>query len=171
LPALPRFVHEADYEGDVILLPACYYKKWSLVYLERKYKMNHRLVCLPLCLLAILLLTGCQSKDQPLIPVTGAENESISALTELARNNVLEYVISSSRVANAPPSSAEWQLDDGQQLNGEYRFRSGDWTMLVWPADANEENQRVMIINKIEKVAWCGYVAPDGHVVDTAYYR
>jgi hypothetical protein len=43
--------------------------------------------------------------------------------------------------------------------------------MLVWPADANQENQRVIIINKVENVAWRGYVAPDGHVVDTAYYR
>jgi hypothetical protein len=138
---------------------------------ERKYKMNHRIVCLTLCLLTILLLTGCQPKDQALIPVTGAEEASISALTALARENALEYVISSSRVETAPPSSADWQLDAGQQLNGEYCFRSGDWTMLVWPADANQENQRVIIINKVENVAWRGYVAPDGHVVDTAYYR
>jgi hypothetical protein len=133
--------------------------------------MNHRIVCLPLCLLAILLLTGCLPKDQPPIPVTGAEEASISALTELARENVLEYVISSSRVATAPPSSADWQLDGEQQLNGEYRFCSGDWTMLVWLADAQEKNQRVIIINKVENVAWRGYVKPDGHVVDTAYYR
>ena len=132
--------------------------------------MNHRLVSLPLCLLTILLLTSCQTNDQPLIPVTGAEDASIPMLTQLARENVLEYVISSSRVPTVP-SSVEWQLDGGKQLNGEYRFRSGDWVMLVWLADADEENQRVIIINKIENVAWRGYVAPDGHVVDTAYYR
>jgi hypothetical protein len=137
---------------------------------ERKYKMNHRIVCLFLCLLTILLMTGCQPKGQPLIPVTGAEEASISALTELARENVLEYVISSSRVGTAPPS-ADWQLDGGKQLNGEYCFRNGDWIMLVWPADAQEENQRVIIINKVENVAWRGYITPDGHVVDTAYYR
>ena len=91
-------------------------------------------------------------------------------LTKLARENVLEYVISSSRVANIPPS-ANWQLDDGQQLNGECRFCNGDWVMLVWLADAQEENERVIIINKVENIAWRGYVAPDGHVVDTAYYR
>jgi len=132
--------------------------------------MNHRIVCLPLCLLAILLLTGCQPKEHSLIPVTGAEDASIPVLTKLARENVLKYVISSSRIATAPPS-ADWKLDSGQQLNGEYCFRSGDWTMLVRLADANQENQRVIIINKVENVAWRGYVAPDGHVVDTAYYR
>ena len=132
--------------------------------------MNHRLAYLPLCLLAILLLTACQSKDQPLIPVTGAEDATIPVLTRLARENVLEYVISSSRVPTAPPS-ADWQLDDGQQLNGEYCFRSGDWVMLVWLADAQNENERVIIFNQVENVVWRGYVAPDGHVVDTAYYR
>ena len=91
-------------------------------------------------------------------------------LTKLARENVLEYVISSSRVPTAPPR-ADWQLDGGKQLNGEYRFFNGDWVMLVWLADADEENQRVIIINKVENVAWREYVAPDGHVVDTAYYR
>jgi hypothetical protein len=137
---------------------------------RKEVKMNHRIVCLTLCLQAILLLTGCLSKEQPLIPVTGAEDASIPVLTKLTRENVLEYVISSSRMATVPPS-AGWQLEDGQQLNGEYRFCSGDWVMLVWPADANEENQRVIIINKVENVTWRGYVAPDGHVVDTAYYR
>ena len=132
--------------------------------------MNHRIVCLPLCLLAILLLTGCQSKEKPLIPVTGAEDASIPVLTKLARENVLEYVLSTSRVAAAPPN-VDWQLDGGKKSNGEYCFRSGDWIMLVRLADANQENQRVIIINKVEKVVWRGYVAPDGHVVDTAYYR
>ncbi len=132
--------------------------------------MNHRLVYLPLCLLAFLLLTACQPKDQPFIPVTGAEDASIPMLTKLARENVLEYVISSSRVPTTPPNT-DWQLDGGKQLNGEYRFCNGDWVMLVWLADAKEENQRVIIINQVENVAWRGYVAPDGHVVDTAYYR
>jgi hypothetical protein len=133
--------------------------------------MNHRLVCPSLCLLlALLSLTGCLLREQPLIPFTDTQDASIAALTELVRNNVLDYVISSARVANAPPG-AEWKLDDGRQLNGEYRFRSGDWTMLVWPADVHEGNQRVVIINKVENVAWCGYVKPDNHVVDTAYYR
>ena len=131
--------------------------------------MNLRIVCLPFYLLAILLLTACQPKDQPLIPVTGAEDASIPMLTKLARDNVLEYVVSSSRVPTAPPS-ADWQ-NDGRQADGEYRFRSGDWVMLVRLADANEENEWVIIINKVEKVAWRGYIAPDGHVVDTAYYR
>jgi hypothetical protein len=127
--------------------------------------MNHRLVSLSLCLLTILLLTACQPKEQPLIPVTGAEDAStISDQTKLARENVLEYVISSSRIPTAPPST-DWQLDDGKQANGEYRFCDGDWVMLVWLADAEEEYQRVIIINKVENVAWRGYVASDGHVV------
>ena len=138
---------------------------------ERKYKMNDRMIRLfTLCMTAILLLAGCASKEQPSIPVTGAEDASIPAMIEPARENVLEYIISSSRLTNAPPS-AEWQLDKDEQLEGEYHFRSGDWLMVVWLADTDEKNQRVIISNKAENAFWCGYVRPDGHVVDTAYIR
>jgi hypothetical protein len=119
---------------------------------------------------AILFLAGCTPKDRPSIPVTGAEDVLTPALVQPALENVMEYVISSSRLANAP-SSVDWQLDEGEQLEGEYHFRSGDWLMVIWLADADEENQRVVISNKVKKVFWCGYIRPDGDVVDTAYTR
>ena len=125
--------------------------------------MNHRIIQLfSLCMPAILLFAGCAPKDKPFMPVTGA------AMVEQARKNVLEYVISSSRLATAPPS-ADWQLDQWEPLEGEYRFRSGDWLMVIWLANADQENQRVVIINKVESAYWCGHVQPDGHVVDNSY--
>ena len=133
--------------------------------------MNKRVVrFLALCLPAVLLFAGCRSADQTLISATGAEDIPIPAMVEQARDKVLEYVISSSRLA-AAPSGTDWQLDRGEHSEGEYRFRSGDWLMVIWLADAQEGNQRVVVINKAEKVSWCGYVEPDGHVVDTAYIR
>ena len=124
--------------------------------------MNHRIIRLfSLCMPAILLFAGCAPKDKPFMPVTGA------AMVEQARKNVLEYVISSSRLATAPPS-ADWQLDNEEQRQGEFHFRSGDWLMVIWLADA-DGNQQVIISNNVEKAFWCGYVTPDGHVVDTAY--
>jgi len=131
--------------------------------------MNKRVVrFLALCLLVVPPFAGCRSVEQTLIPVTGAD--VVPAQIELARDNVLEYVISSSRLANSPPS-ANWQLDVEEQLEGEYHFRSGNWLMVIWLADADEENRRVIIFNQAENAFWCGYVAPDGHVVDTTYMR
>jgi hypothetical protein len=132
--------------------------------------MNHKTVFLPLCLCAMLLLTGCLPKGQSLIQITGAEVKSSRALIDMAHRNVLDYIISSSRVASIP-SSSEWELENRQGTNGEYCFRSGNWTMLVWLADDHQQNQRVIIMNKVENILWWGYVKPDGHVVDTAYYR
>jgi hypothetical protein len=129
--------------------------------------MNHRMVCLiALCLSAVLLFTGCAKNDQSLIPITGQES-GITAAVEEARGQVLEYVVSSSGLATAL-SGLEWQLDD-RQYEGEYRFRSGNWIMVIWSADADQESQRVVIFNKAENVQWCGYVSPEGVVVDTSY--
>lgn len=125
---------------------------------------------LALCLPILLLFAGCQPADKSVIPVTGGESAPVPAQVEMARENILEYVISSSRLATAPPS-ADWQLDGGEQREGEYRFRSGDWLMVIWLVDSQEGKQRVIIVNKVEKASWCGYVEPDGHVVDTAYTR
>ena len=130
--------------------------------------MNHRIIYPTLCLSALLLLTGCLPKDRSFVPVTGAEDAFIPALIEQARGNVLEYVISSSRLAAIPPS-ADWQLDQSEPVEGKYRFRSGDWLMVIWLANADEENQQVVIINKVESAYWCGHVQPDGHVVDTSH--
>ncbi len=129
--------------------------------------MNHRIIQLfALCMPAILLLAGCAPKDKTSIPVTGPQDASVPAMTERARKNVLEYVISSSRLTTVP-TSADWQLDNEEQRQGEFHFRSGDWLMVIRLAD--DESQQVFISNQVGKNFWCGYVAPDGHVVDTTY--
>lgn len=121
-------------------------------------------------IMIVLLLTACQPKAQKLLPVTGSKNISLSAPAELARDNVLGYILSSSRLANLP-AGADWQLDAAEQSEGEYHFRSGDWLMLIRSADSGEAIQRVVILNPVEKVSWTGYVTADGRVVDTAYGR
>jgi hypothetical protein len=133
--------------------------------------MSHRNVLLfVLCIPPILLLGGCLPNRQFVIPVTGEETAPVPALVEMAEENVLEYLISSSRLAIAPPGT-DWQLDDGERPEDEYRFHSGDWLMVVWFDDAADAKQRVVIINKVEKASWCGYVESDGKVVDTSYTR
>jgi hypothetical protein len=129
--------------------------------------MNHRMECLiTLCLSAVLLFTGCAMNNEALIPNTGQESRIPTAVEE-ARGQVLEYVVSSSGLA-AAVSGLEWQPDN-RQYEGVYRFRSGDWIMVIWSADADQESQRVVIFNKVENVQWCGYVSPEGVVVDTSY--
>lgn len=132
--------------------------------------MNHWIFrILTLCISVALLLASCQTKDQLVSPVTGA-NAAIPTQIEQARVNILEYIISSSRLANIPPDT-DWQLNGGESLKDEYHFLSGDWLMVIWDANTQDKTQRVVISNEIEKTFWCGYVAPDGHVVDTAYMR
>lgn len=118
---------------------------------------------------AVILLSGCGggTKFAPIIPVTGAE-PSIPAVIEKARGNALEYLSSSPRFA-ITPSDVEWQLDD-EQFVGEYRYHSGGWHMVIWPARPGESIQRIVLINKDEHIYWCGYIQPDGNVVDTSYY-
>jgi hypothetical protein len=121
-------------------------------------------------LCVVLLLTGCQPENKAsTIPVTGGENISAPAVVHLARDNALEYVISSSRLATIPPAT-DWQLEGDRSPDGEYRFRSGDWLMIVRLANGNE-NQQIMIINQIEGLYWCGCVKPDGTMVDTSLLR
>ena len=133
--------------------------------------MNRRVVrFLVLCLPVLLLFAGCQSEDKSIIPVTGKDSPIVPAQVELAHENVLEYVISSSRIADIP-SSENWQLNHDKQTEGEYRFSSTTWLMIVWSADDQEENQKVVIQNQAKHAFWCGYVRPDGHVVDTSYTR
>ena len=133
--------------------------------------MSHRNVHLfVLCIPPILLFARCLPNRQFVIPVTGEETAPVPALVEMAEENVLEYLISSSRLAIAPPGT-DWQLDDGERQEDEYRFHSGDWLMVVWFDDAADAKQRVVIINKVEKASWCGYVESDGKVVDTSFTR
>lgn len=121
-------------------------------------------------IMIVLLLTACQPKAQKLLPVTGSKDISLAAPAELARDNVLGYILSSSRLANLP-ASTDWQLDAAEQAEGEYRFRSGDWLMLIRLAGEGETNQKVILFNQIQQASWTGYITPDGRVVDTAYGR
>lgn len=118
----------------------------------------------------VLLLTACQPKPQTLLPVTGVEEISLPASAQLARDNVLAYVLSSARLASLPPGT-DWQWETGEQREGEYSFRSGDWLMLIRHAESAQGSLRIILLNKAENVSWTGYVTADGRVVDTAYDR
>jgi len=132
--------------------------------------MNKRVaLILSMCLSVVLFFAGCQSADQTPIPVSIDDFAPIPVQVMLARDHVLEYV-SSSRLPSIPASVA-WQLDTEEQLEEEYYFYSGNWLMIIWAADLDNENQQVIIQNKAEKFYWCGYVQPNGHVQDTSYDR
>ena len=125
--------------------------------------MDHRFVYhLPLCLFVALLLTGC-------IPVTGAEDVVPASVTQ-TQDSVLAYLTTSSRIAPIPPS-VDWQLDSVELLEGEYHFHSGNWHMVIHLANSTHENQQIVIINLSENAYWCGYVKPDGQVLDTTYNK
>jgi hypothetical protein len=116
---------------------------------------------------AILLFTGCGGTDKSFIPVTGADEVTVPAMVELTRGNVLKYLSAFSRLATVP-SNTEWQPTE-KQFDGQYRYRSGDWLMVIWYGGAGAENQRIVLINAAENIYWCGYVGPEGKVVDTSF--
>lgn len=131
--------------------------------------MNHRPIgALSLCLIAALLLTGCLSEDQMLAPIAGIKEVTVPVLIVQSQNNVLAYVTSSVRLPAVPPSK-DWQLERGEQSQGEYHFRSGDWRMTVWLPSSTDGNQHIVIFNSTIHIYWCGYIKPDGLVVDTAF--
>jgi hypothetical protein len=133
--------------------------------------MNKRaILLLTLCLPVVLFFAGCQPANQSLIPVTGEDFSPVPLQIMLAREHVLEYINSLSRLPSIPPK-VMWQLKDDEQPEGEYYFYSGDWLMIVWAADTNKENQQVIILNKAENFYWCGYVQPNGVVKDTSFTR
>ena len=121
-------------------------------------------------IVTVLLLTACQPKPKTLLPITGGQEVSLAAPAELARDTILDYILSSSRFANLPPGT-DWQLEEGEQPEGVYRFRNGDWLMLVRLPDARRANEQVILLNKVEQISWTGYITPDGRVVDTSYGR
>lgn len=130
--------------------------------------MNHWVI--HLSLLAVLLLTGCGSSPEAFVPVTGVEKVSLPVRVERTREQVVAHVLSSARLSNLPPLS-EWQVDEAQTVENEYRFRSGDWLMLIRYAGLDTENQKVLIFHQVDRLAWFGYVTPEGHVVDTSFGR
>jgi hypothetical protein len=144
-------------------------KKKGLVHVRRRKMNRGKLFLFALCMSGLLGLASCQSQAPTILPVTGLQQVA-PAQVILARDNVLEYVLSSSRLAGLP-QSADWQLEAGEASEKEYGFCSGDWQVRVWLADADDGNHTVIIINKVNHTSWTGYVTPKGHVVDTAYGR
>ena len=133
--------------------------------------MNHGIQRLfSLCISAALVLAGCQSKERAFLPITGGVEVSRPAAVEMARTQVLEYLLASARLPGVP-SSADWQPQTGELPEGEYHFRSGDWLMMIRTAQPESDNQKVLLFNQAGGAAWTGYITPDGHVVDTTYYR
>lgn len=131
--------------------------------------MNRWTICLlSVCIAA--LLAACQPKAQKLLPITGAQEAALIAPAALARDHVLQYLVSSSRLVTLPPST-DWQLMEGEGPQREYEFRNGDWLMLVRMADSRYAHQEVILINQVAQASWSGYITPDGRVVDTAYGR
>jgi hypothetical protein len=135
--------------------------------------MNHGIQRLfSLCFAVALLLAGCQSqtRERTFLPITGGEEVARPAAVEVARTQVLDYLLSSTRLPGVPPS-ADWQPESGELPEGEYHFRSGDWIMMIRLGDSNDSNQQILLINQADHAAWSGYITPDGRLVDTAYYR
>ena len=123
-----------------------------------------------ICIAVIFLITGCLPESEASTPNTGGLDASVPVMVGSARDTVLDYMTFSARLA-AIPSSTEWHLDDETQAEGEYRFRSGDWLMIVQMARNSNKDQQVMIINQLEGIYWCGCVHPDGTVTDTSLRR
>ena len=122
-------------------------------------------LCLPL-----ILLSACKPQASHLVPVTGEMKVSAPAQVEMARNHVLNYVVSSARLANLP-QNADWQVEISPRSENEYHFRNGNWLIMIWLADPDDGRQRVVILNQVDDDGWTGYITADGEVVDTYYAR
>jgi hypothetical protein len=130
--------------------------------------MDRRLFVL--CISIVLLLASCRSQAPAFLPVTGGKNATAPMQVELARRNVLKYILSSSRLASLP-QDVDWQMEVSERSENEYHFRSGDWLIMIWLPNADGGTQRVVILNPIKKASWTGYVTAEGDVVDTHYTR
>jgi len=131
--------------------------------------MKNRLIhCLILCLLADLSFVGCQTTEEAIIPVTGADAVPIPARVETARSSILEYVGASDQLENPPPVTG-WELDITDRRQGEYRFVNGDWFMVIKTANAQQQHEHILLYNHATHTGWSGYVCTDGHVVDASY--
>lgn len=129
--------------------------------------MRSRTLCrFVLWLAAWGMLAGCASQGET--ATVGAA--AVPAPIRAAQGQVLAYVTSSARLADVPAVD-EWLADEDIPPDGSYRFQSGDWRMLVWSAVDRNGHRKVLILDQARGAFWCGYVAPDGSVVDTALLR
>jgi hypothetical protein len=139
--------------------------------LERRGGMEHKLTCLLLvCALALSLLAACSGSDEPVILDTGGTGALVPADVEAARSEALEYVLSVSRLA-ALPLVESWQSEAGTAPVGEYHFTSAEWHMVVRAAEPSSGRLHVVIASADGRAFWCGYVKPDGGVVETSLTR
>lgn len=128
--------------------------------------MNQRMLCLfILIVLSALGLVGCASGQQ----ASNFKGVVLPVAVKSAQANVLEYVTSTSRLSSVP-ASGDWQLDKNSSSNGNYRFISGSWLMIIFPA-ANAGMQQIIIMDKAQDVSWCGFIESDGDIVDTCLSR
>ena len=117
----------------------------------------------------VFLMGACQSESPALVPLTGSNNKStLPAQVTLAQENVLEYVLASR--LESIPAQTDWQLQEVHKEN-EYHFRSGDWRMVIWTVEDDDQYQRVVLVNRVEELSWTGYMTSDGRVIDTSYGR
>ncbi len=123
-----------------------------------------------LCLSLILLLSACKPHLTSLVPVTSGRVASVPAKVELARDTCLKYVASSARLA-ALPLDENWQMEPNPVSDHEFQYHNGNWLIVIWLADTDEGNERVVILNRAKNTAWTGYVTANGSVVDTYYTR
>jgi hypothetical protein len=119
---------------------------------------------------AALVLSGCLPDPQASHLGAGAVLYTVPDLVRSEQKSVLEYLTTSSRLTSLPPSAA-WSLDKATVTDGEYRFCSGDWLMIIYQAAADDGEQQVVIIDTVHDSSWCGYIKPDGQIIDSCYRR
>lgn len=131
--------------------------------------MKNRLIRnMALCLLVLLVVAGCRSTQDAIIPVTGQEVVPIPAQVETVRGGVLEYVTASAWFEESPPATG-WQLDTAGRKEGQYRFLNDDWLMVIRLPNSRDVNEHIFLYNTVTHASWCGEVNPAGEIADTSY--
>lgn len=115
---------------------------------------------------AALILSACTSLN-----LGNTADNSLPDLVKLQQENILEYVTASPSHLELVPSISNWQWEGAGRTNGEYRFSSGSWLMVILPAHQEGGDQEVLIIERSSDASWCGKIQPDGTVIDTCYRR
>ena len=115
---------------------------------------------------AALILTACTSLN----PGSTTDN-SLPDLVKLQQENILEYVSASPSHLDLVPSISNWRWEGSGRTNGEYRFSSGSWLMVILPANLEGGDQEVLIIERGSHTSWCGRISPDGEIEDTCLRR
>ena len=133
--------------------------------------MNQRAIRLIVIVMwAAVLLAGCLPKNPPSHLGSSAVLFTVPDLVRSEQKSVLEYVTTSSRLTSLPPSTA-WLLDKETNPQDEYRFYSGNWLMIIYQTAKEDGNQQVVILDTVHDSSWCGYIKPDGQIIDACLRR